>query len=150
MCYRTIKYSVFSGLYVCTFKPGSITGWGSEGVKRCVEQGKRTDHCLCSCLADNTDAFTNYEEQLSVVEQSFFTAVNDTASLFTVVVGGRVITPDVTKADSGVVIYCPIGSTAVDMVCGECSGWGGGGGGVAFVVIVCACVCVCTYVCVCV
>ena len=103
--------------------------------KRCVEQGKQTDHsrhCLCSCLADNTDAFTNYEEQLSVVEQSFFTAVNDTASLFTVVVGGRVITPDVTKADSGVVIYCPIGSTAVDMVCGECSvcvWWGGVGGG---------------------
>ena len=87
-----------------------------------------------------------------MVEQSFFTAVNDTASLFTVVVGGRVITPDVTKADSGVVIYCPIGSTAVDMVCGECSVCvcvcvcvcvGGG------VSICCHCVCVCVYVRVC-
>ena len=30
-----------AGVYVCTFQPGNITGWGSEGVNR---------HCPCSDL----------------------------------------------------------------------------------------------------
>ena len=29
-CYSTIKYT--ADVYVCTFRPGNFTGWGSEGV----------------------------------------------------------------------------------------------------------------------
>ena len=25
--------TLFAGVYVCTFQPGNVTGWGSEGVK---------------------------------------------------------------------------------------------------------------------
>ena len=28
---------LFAGVYVCTFQPGNITGWGSEGVNKALE-----------------------------------------------------------------------------------------------------------------
>ena len=35
MCYRTWKCTVFE-VHLCIFQPRNVTGWGSEGVKRCL------------------------------------------------------------------------------------------------------------------
>ncbi|KAK7466018.1 hypothetical protein BaRGS_00037419, partial [Batillaria attramentaria] len=72
-------------------------------------------------IPNDTASLQKYVELVKLAEESASMVVlNDTRDLFTVNVGGKTITPDVTSVSFNTSLHCPPGTTDIEFLCVDC------------------------------